>query len=82
MNCPICRSGVLERVGEVYLDPVKIQDTAFRFDFTSMNSDFTLYLNICSRGDCNYTTFEANNEFLPILKKEKRRLFEESISQI
>lgn len=71
MNCPICKNGILEGAGEVNLSPIKSKDFHQQFDVSNLETDFKLMLFICSKDDCNFTTFEANSDFLRLLKKDR-----------
>jgi hypothetical protein len=63
-------------VGEINLN-LKESKTLFskfipKFDISNQDTKYKLNLYICSRGNCNYTSFQAEEEFIHNLKEELR----------
>lgn len=80
MNCPFCRSGILELAGELKLRPVSTLEDVIQFETSPNDSPFKLNLYICSKDNCNFTRFEANKEFLPLLKEQRYREYQKLLS--
>lgn len=76
LNCPRCRNGVLEKTGEINLTPdISKGFYPAQFNIAKDNTPFRLTLFVCSLNICGYADIKANEEFLPMLNKEKYRLF-------
>lgn len=67
MNCPICKSGFLERAGE--LEIAKMQTGEIKVP----NFPITIY--ICSVAPCSHVELRAGGEILRDLKKVKQEQY-------
>lgn len=76
MNCPKCRSGVLEKAGYINLAP-RLQEELYDFqlDVTNEEMPFRLILYICSLETCNHTSIQASVNFLSLLKEERKKQY-------
>ncbi|WP_019156891.1 hypothetical protein [Robertmurraya massiliosenegalensis] len=81
MNCPICRTAVLEVAGEICLDYIKPIELTLLFGISQNETNYKLFIYICSVDKCNYTKIEASREFLTHVKKEKKKSYTKDIQK-
>lgn len=75
VNCPKCLNGVLQKAGEVNMQPTLSKSIYPRLEICSEDTPFHLSIYICSLDTCGYTTFLASDQFLGKLKEQRYEFY-------
>lgn len=82
MNCPKCKTGILEEAGDIHLTPSLSKDVfPISLNVSKEKSLFQLSVYICSLDICSHTVLKANKEFLAMIKEEKCKFYEKEKSE-
>lgn len=70
-NCPICKNGVMEYLGTIFLKDN--EPLTFRIEDFSTPKNLGIQVYVCSLDECGHTEFRSEPGTLSMAKRERRK---------